>query len=77
MNTFTPACEKDTGENFEISAVVNDIDDSNGEVMIEITHNLQCTDCPLIQECVSRVVAITEEAFDLEEWDVQIPTNLN
>jgi len=75
MNTYTPACEIYTDEDFQISAVVNDVDD--GDVMIEIAHNTRCTDCSLLQECIDRVVKITEEVFDLEESDTQIPTNLN
>lgn len=65
MNKYIPPCEV-YDEDFEFSAKIEE-DIWDWEIVISITENKRCKDCFLREECLAKINAVIDNAFDLEE----------
>ncbi len=66
MNEYVPACKIYTDDPFAFEAIEWEVDDT-WEVEITITHDSRCASCFLLEDCLAKVEAVMNEAFELEE----------
>lgn len=81
MPEYIPPCDKYPDEDFEFIWTIDEIDEATWDIVYGITENSRCEACFLREQCISAVVLLLQQKYNLPresfelEWGSKIVCN--